>query len=208
MKRDFLKNLGLADDVIESIMSENSKDIIAAQDDLENYRKQAKELQDDIKNRDKQIADLKKNNAKQIADLKKNNANNEELQEQLTQIQADNKKQKEDYEFKIKQLKIDTAVDKAITARRGKNVKAIKALLDLENVEVGEDGTINGLSEQFEQLTNAEDSAFLFDVEDNKPKPSGARISTGGPTPNEFDFNKATYTEMVEFLNANPGTKI
>ena len=197
MKRDFLKNLGLADDVIESIMSENSKDIIAAQDDLENYRKQAKKLQDDIKNRDKQIADLKKNNA-----------NNEELQEQLTQIQADNKKQKEDYEFKIKQLKIDTAVDKAITARRGKNVKAIKALLDLENVEVGEDGTINGLSEQFEQLTNAEDSAFLFDVEDNKPKPSGARISTGGPTPNEFDFNKATYTEMVEFLNANPGTKI
>lgn len=197
MKRDFLKNLGLADDVIESIMSENSKDIIAAQDDLENYRKQAKELQDDIKNRDKQIADLKKNNA-----------NNEELQEQLTQIQADNKKQKEDYEFKIKQLKIDTAVDKAITARRGKNVKAIKALLDLENVEVGEDGTINGLSEQLEQLTNAEDSAFLFDVEDNKPKPSGARISTGGPTPNEFDFNKATYTEMVEFLNANPGTKI
>lgn len=197
MKRDFLKNLGLADDVIESIMSENSKDIIAAQDDLENYRKQAKELQDDIKNRDKQIADLKKNNA-----------NNEELQEQLTQIQADNKKQKEDYEFKIKQLKIDTAVDKAITARRGKNVKAIKALLDLENVEVGEDGTINGLSEQLEQLTNAEDSAFLFDVEDNKPKPSGARVSTGGPTPNEFDFNKATYTEMVEFLNANPGTKI
>lgn len=197
MKRDFLKNLGLADDVIESIMSENSKDIIAAQDDLENYRKQAKELQDDIKNRDKQIADLKKNNA-----------NNEELQEQLTQIQADNKKQKEDYEFKIKQLKIDTAVDKAITARRGKNVKAIKALLDLENVEVGEDGTINGLSEQLEQLTNAEDSAFLFDVEDNKPKPSGARVSTGGPIPNEFDFNEATYTEMVEFLNANPGTKI
>ena len=54
-----------------------------------------------------------------------------------------------------------------------KNVKAVMALLDLKDAKLQEDGTVKGLSEQIEKLAKTEDSKFLFEEAEAKPKFKG-----------------------------------
>ena len=58
-------------------------------------------------------------------------------------------------------------------------VKAVKALIDLEKIELNEDGTINGLDEQLTALKT--DNAFLFDGE---PQSKDPVPPIGAPAPN------------------------
>lgn len=53
-------------------------------------------------------------------------------------------------------------MDKALAAGGAKNVKAVKALLDLTDAKLSDDGTVKGLSEQIQKLQAGEDSKFLF----------------------------------------------
>lgn len=82
------------------------------------------------------------------------------------------KEAKEKYEAQLKQQKIEHAVTMALTSAKAKNLKAVKALLDLENAEIQEDGTVKGLLENIETLKGAEDSKFLFET-DEAPKFTG-----------------------------------
>lgn len=82
----------------------------------------------------------------------------EMLQQQITDL-------KKAHAEELRRLKIENAVTAAITAAKGKNAKAIRALLELEKAELAEDGTVKGLAEQMEKLKKAEDSKFLFDPE-------------------------------------------
>ena len=93
----------------------------------------------------------------QIEELRKSSKDNEALQNQIKDLQTANKEAADKYAADLKQLRLDNAVDKAITAANGKNAKAIRALLDLEKVEVLEDGTTKGLTEQLEALAKAEE---------------------------------------------------
>ena len=67
----------------------------------------------------------------------------------------------------------------ALTSAKAKNLKAVKALLDLENAEIQEDGTVKGLLENIETLKGAEDSKFLFET-DEAPKFTGIEQGRDG----------------------------
>ena len=84
----------------------------------------------------------------QLETLKNSTGDVESLKEQIQNLQDENKSKDEAHAAEIKQLKIDSAVEKALTGAKVKNTTAVKALLkDLENAELDEDGTIKGLSE-------------------------------------------------------------
>jgi len=143
----------------------------------------------------------------QIETLKASSGDNEALKKQIEDLQAANKAAAEKYDADLKQLRLDNAVDNAIAAAHGKNAKAIKALLKLENVEVLEDGTTKGLTEQIEALTKAEDSSMLFGS--STPNVKGMVPGKGKDNPGSgVDTSKMTYSELAAYMAANPDAKI
>ena len=118
----------------------------------------------------KQAKDQVKERDSQLETLKKSVGDSDELKKQIETLQNENKTKDETHAAEIKQLKIDTAVDKALADAKAKNPKAVKALLDLAKAELSDDGTIKGLDAQIKALTEAEDSKFLFDTDSTQNK--------------------------------------
>ena len=101
----------------------------------------------------------------QLEALKKSGADATALQEQITQLQADNKKKDADHAAELKALKISNAVELALTGAKAKNTVAVKALLAdvIAKAELAEDGTVKGLDDEVKKLVEGKDTAFLFE---------------------------------------------
>ena len=80
----------------------------------------------------------------QLETLKKASGDTKALQDQITQLQADNKKKDDDHAAELKNLKISNAVELALTGAKAKNNTAVKALLAdfIGKAELAEDGTV------------------------------------------------------------------
>lgn len=183
MKRKFLEDLGLEKEDIDSIMAENGKDVEKAKADYE-----------DVK------AQLETANAT-ITDLKKNNVDNEKLQNKVTE-----------YETEITKLKDEAAkkdfnyrLEDALKGSKAKNLKALKALLDMDKVKL-EGDKFTGLEEQLTALK--ESDAYLFDAEEQQPPQLGGfkPTNTGGAPKGitKEQFHKMSYSERAELYNAQP----
>ena len=152
---------------------------------------------------------LLKERDEQLETLRTSTGNVEALKQQIATLQADNKAKDDAHAAEIKQLKIDTALDAAITTARGKNAKAIKALLNLEGAELAEDGTIKGLAEQIEALQKSDE--YLFEAkETKKTQVKGAKPGESGNEDGDHgvDTSKMTYSELAAYLAENPDAKI
>ena len=116
----------------------------------------------------------------QLEALKKSGADATALQEQITQLQADNKKKDADHAAELKALKISN-VELALTGAKAKNTVAVKALLAdvIAKAELAEDGTVKGLDDEVKKLVEGKDTAFLFDKATEK-KFKGAKSAEKG----------------------------
>lgn len=162
MNKERLIELGLPDELASKVAEELGGNYVpkARFNEVNTELKQAK---DQVKERDTQLETLKKS----TGDV-------EAMKKQIETLQAENKTKDEAHSDEIKKIKIDTAVDKALTAAKAKNHKAVKALLDLSNAELADDGTVKGLAAQIKTLSEAEDSKFLF-YADNVQKNQSSR---------------------------------
>lgn len=158
MKKEDLIAMGLTD--------EQATKVLASLDGNYVPKTRFNEVNEENKNLKKSVSDRDK----QLDDLKKSSGDNEELKKQIADLQKQNADQVKAHETELQQLKIDNAVDAALTAAGAKNVKAVKALLDLEGVKVADDGSVIGVKEQLDKLTAAEDSKFLFNAPDTQQK--------------------------------------
>ena len=156
MKREFLQNLKVGDqalpkEVIDAIMAENGRDIEEAKRpfaDHETLKSQLAEAQKTIQGFQAQGQDMEsvRKSAK-------------EWQDKYNQAIADHQKQMADVAF-------HGALKDAITAAKGRNVKAITALLDVE--------TLKESKNQAEDIKAAleglkKDSGYLFESEQTPP---------------------------------------
>lgn len=125
---------------------------------------------------------------KQINLLKKSVGDNEKLTKAIADLQEANKKAKADYEDKVKDLQVSYAVEKALTEAGARNHTSVKALLNLEDLDVDEKGRVKGLDKQLKSLQENESTAFLFESKpnpkDGKPKikDSNADNNSGNDT--------------------------
>lgn len=145
----------------------------------------------------------------QLEELKKTKGDTQSLRETITALQEQNAAVKAEYEQKMKQLKLDNAVEQALAVAGARNSKAVKALLDLENAELDEASGVKNLDQQLKALKQSEDTAFLFQAE--KPKPPALRGVTppeSGASPAAPDVSKMNYEQMCAYLEANPGTAL
>lgn len=116
----------------------------------------------------------------QLEALKKSTGDTETLQNQIAQLQADNKKKDEDHAAELKALKIGNAVDLALNGAKAKNNTAVKALLVdfIGKADLAEDGTVKGLDDEIKKLVEGKDTAFLFEKSGTKFK--GAKSAEKG----------------------------
>ena len=147
---------------------------------------------------------------KQLETLKKSAGDNEDLQKQIEQLQSDNATAKANHESEMNQLKVQFAVEKALTGAKAKNIKAVKALLDLDDAKLDKDGNVKGLQEQIDKLVAGDDTKFLFeevqqsgqkqDFKGFQPGTSSSGVKPG----TEVDMSKMSYDELAAYIENNP----
>nr|WP_293993770.1 phage scaffolding protein [uncultured Fusobacterium sp.] len=142
---------------------------------------------------------------KQLKELEKSVGDNAELKEKVEKLQAENKTAAEKYEKNLYELQVNNAVELAITGAKGKNNKAIKALLNLEKAEI-KDGKIVGLDEQLKKLQETE--AYLFEETKENKVPAGFAPAAGNNGSQGGVSGNKTYSEIMSMLAANPGLDI
>ncbi len=89
------------------------------------------------------------------------------------------------YNSDIGKLKLDYALETALMANKARNTKAVKALLNLDNIKLDGDKLL-GLDDQLEMLRKEAD--YLFDIEKpaddgdggNSDNESSLRVKSGG----------------------------
>lgn len=189
MKRDFLKNLGIEDnDIISKILDENSADIGRAKGELETYKTKVSDLEKDNKTKDDTIATLQG----QVGDVEK-------LNKEISDLKADKIKLESELDTRVSTIQKGHAIEGAIRDAKGKNIKAIKALLDEEKITY-ENGELKGITEQLEALASAEDSSMLFG--DAQSAPAGTHVNNpltggnGGNPPTATTFAEAIAKAM------------
>lgn len=152
MKKEELVKLGLEEDMAQKVADASSEELkgYIPKSRFDEVNEAKKTLENDINTRDTQLEELKKS----AGDV-------EGLKNKISELQTANDTAKTEYENKIKQMKIDSAVDMALINAKARNVKAAKALLDLENAELDGD-KVKGLDEQIKALVEGAESKFLF----------------------------------------------
>ena len=202
MKRKFLEDLGLEKEVVDKILDENMKDIGTAKGEAETHKTQLETAQKEVESLKGQV----KERDKQLETLKNSTGDIEQMKQQIETLQGENKTAKQKHESEMKQLKVDFAVEKALTGAKAKNLTAVKALLkDLDKAELDENGDVKGLKEQIDALVKDEGTAFLFETQ-TKPKLKGAKIGEG-KDPEIFggtDFKNMSSEEFMKYCNEHP----
>lgn len=156
----------------------------------DNVEEEKKTLQATISERDKQLVELKKNAG-----------DNEELKKQIRYLQDANKAAKTEYDEKMKDMRLSTAIQIAIAAD-AQDVGIVSGLFDKSKLILGDDGKVTGLDEQLTALKK--DKPFLF--KDGKPKGKGYEPNGGGGPLDKNPFAKETFnlTEQGKILRENP----
>lgn len=188
MKRKFLEDLGLTKEQIDSVMDENGKDIEAEKEkaatttaELEDVKKQLEEANSTIN------------------DLKKSNADNEALQAKVKEYEDTIKTQKADYESKVRNLTLDSAIEKAFSKAGAKHIDLLSTKIDREKLKIESDGKVTGLDEQIAAYKETYKDLFIPKIEGRDPNNKTA--SNKGMTKEKF--NSLSYKERVELYNTN-----
>lgn len=208
MTRKQLEDLGLTKEQADSVMKING-------DDIENAKGTAsteiKNLQTEVEGLKTQVGDRDK----QLETLKASAGDNADLKKKIEDLQTENATAKETHESELNQLKIDFAVEKALTGAKAKNIKAVKALLELDDAKLDKDGNVKGLAEQIEKLTSGDDTKFLFEAQKQTKQQQNFKGfqpgASGGQKPGEgekVDFSKMSYDELTAYMEANPDAQI
>lgn len=206
MKRKFLEDLGLEKDTIDKILDENSTDIGKAKGEVSSLDEKLKNTEAELE----KVKVLVTERDSQLETLKKNTGDAEALKGEITKLQEENKSKDEAHAKELKTLKIDSAVNAALSGAKALNAKAVKALLELDydTAELDDTGSIKGLADKIKSLQSAEDSKFLFG--ESKQKMKGAEPGEAGKEDpdTKVDLSKMSYSELAAYMEANPDVKI
>ena len=203
MTRKQLEDLGLTKEQADSVMKING-------DDIENAKGTAateiKNLQTEVEGLKTQVGDRDK----QLETLKASAGDNADLKKQIEDLQTENATAKATHESEMNQLKIDFAVEKALTGAKAKNITAVKALLDLKDAKFDKEGNVKGLAEQIEKLTSDEGTKFLFEAQKQQQNFKGFQpgASAQQKPGAEVDTSKMNYDELCAYLAENPDANL
>ena len=190
MTKEQLQALNLTDEQINAIIEDYGKNYVS--------KTQFNEKNDAYKQAKQEIENL----TTDINNLSEANKANEALQSQIKELQDAATQREADYNENIKNMKIDTAITKALSKSGAMNETILTGLLDRTKIAIGEDNTITGIQEQINALK--ESDPYLFKQDSIKG------VVPGDATPKTNDgitkeqFNKMSYLDRVQLQESNP----
>lgn len=163
MKAEFLQNFKVGDaplpkEVVDAILAENGRDVAEAVKpfaDYESIKGQLQTAKDGLA-------------AFGGVDVK-------DLQGQVSKLTKDLEEKEAAHKQELADLAFDSTLKEAITAARGRNDKAIRALLDVDKLKASKEQTAD-IKAALEGLKK--DSGYLFET-DEVPPPYAAGTGTG-----------------------------
>ena len=186
MKKEDLIAMGLTEEQAKKVMESLDGNFVT--------KARFNEVNEELKTAKKSISDRDK----QLEDLKKSSGDNADLKKQIEDLQKQNADQKKAHDAEIAALKLDNALETALTAAGAKNTKAVRALLDMTKVKLGEDGKATGVDEQLTALQKGKNTFKGF-------QPGASWEQKPGT---EVDTSKMTYDELCAYLEQNPGVTL
>lgn len=190
MTKEQLQALNLTEEQINAIIEDYGKNYVS--------KAQFNEKNDAYKQAKQEIENL----TNDISTLSEANKANEALQSQIKELQDAATQREADYNENIKNMKIDTAITKALSKSGAMNETILTGLLDRTKIAIGEDNTITGIQEQIVALK--ESDPYLFKQDSIKG------VVPGDATPKTHDgitkeqFNKMSYLDRVQLQESNP----
>nr|DAR72474.1 MAG TPA: minor structural protein [Caudoviricetes sp.] len=190
MTKEQLQALNLTEEQINAIIEDYGKNYVS--------KAQFNEKNDAYKQAKQEIENL----TNDISTLSEANKANEALQSQIKELQDAATQREADYNENIKNMKIDTAITKALSKSGAMNETILTGLLDRSKIAIGEDNTITGIQEQIVALK--ESDPYLFKQDSIKG------VVPGDATPKTHDgitkeqFNKMSYLDRVQLQETNP----
>lgn len=151
MNKDELIAMGLTEEQAKKVMDSLDGNFVT--------KARFNEINEENKTLKKSVSDRDK----QLEDLKKSSGDNAALQQQISDLQKQNADQQKAHDEELAKLKLDNAVEIALSGAKAKNGKAVKAMLDMSKVKLGEDGKLSGFDEQIEALKKSD--SYMFDVQ-------------------------------------------
>lgn len=183
--------LGLSEEIAKKVLAAYEAAIkdkfvpIARFNEVNEAKKQADET---IKERDKQL--------KELAEKAKGN---DELTKQIKELQDANEAAKKDYEAKIKDLAITSAIQSKLTDTKYPELLVTK--FDRSKLSVAANGTVLGIDEQLKTIKEQYKDLFVPPVTgrdaNNKEKPSSGQK-------NPWSKEHFNLTEQGRILRENP----
>lgn len=166
-----------------------------------------KERFDAVNNEKKELKSQLDERDQQLSTLQKQAKGNEELQNAIEQLQEENKKVSEEYQQKLDKQAFDFAIESALRDAKAKNIKAVKANLNIDGLKLSDDKVI-GLDEQLSALK--ESDSYLFEAEnDSSPGLAGRQPHVNPSSPmkgtiTKDQFEKMGYSEREDLYRENP----
>ncbi|MCS8591655.1 phage scaffolding protein [Enterococcus faecium] len=195
MKREQLKELGLTDEQVNSVMGMHGQTVTELNKNLataEQERDQFKEQLD--------------SNQTELDALKESAKGDEELTQQLADLQSKFDAVKSDSETKLAEQQKDFAIKLALKEANALDEEIVLGQLDKDTIKVV-DGKLQGFEEQLKGLQ--ESKSFLFqEAKDPEPTPPTPTIVTpgnpaGSITPS-YDLAKMSYQEVAKLKQEQP----
>ncbi len=190
MKREFLQNIKVGDqaltkEIIDAIMAENGNDIEAAKKPFADY--------DAIK---QQLADAKK----AIEDFK--GLDIDGVKKAAEEWKAKFQQAEKEHAAKLADMEFDSLLSGAVTSAKGKNAKAIRALLDVDALKASKNQS-DDIKTALEALKK--DSGYLFEDGQVPPPYAGGTGKANLTGVTKESFAKLGYRERLELKQSNPG---
>lgn len=188
MKKEELVALGLTSKQADSVITGFGTMVPKAR--LDEKIKEAKEYKDQVAERDTQLTLLQSKAA-----------GNEALQAEITKLQEANQKAQADFEAKLQEQSYNFALDSALSNAKVRNAKAVKALLDIEKIQLVGD-KLFGIEEQLKALKKSD--GYLFEsTEEAKPTFSTKAIPKEGIT-KEIIMSIKDASTRIKLIQDNP----
>ena len=197
MKKEDLIAMGLTEEQAQKVMDSLDGSFVT--------KARFNELNEENKTLKQSVADRDK----QLETLKQSAGDNDTLKQQIADLQKQNADQKKAHDAEMEQLRLDNAVETALTTAGAKNNKAVKSLLDMTKVKLGEDGKLTGLDEQLSEVQKSDSYLFAEKQQVNQKFKGFQPGASGDIKPGtKVDTSKMSYDELCAYLEQNPDAEL
>ena len=185
MNRKFLEDMGLSKEQVDSIMEANGQDMEAAKGGLSQAKTELEQTKAQLQEANQTIEGFN---------------DYEQTKSQVEEYKAKYEQSKAEYENQIADMKFSSALDAAITAAGGRNVKAVSALLDIEALKKSKDQSAD-IATALEACKKENEYLFGSAEPINSPVgPTGGKVT--GLTKEQF--KNMGYQERLELKQKDP----